>query len=60
MSDLQNFVLYKNLKITLDKSVLSFLGFEDGSPKPLRLKLRNPDMAQQLKDVIEREIANLD
>ena len=48
-----NFFLYKALKVTQDKNVLTFLGFEDAKPCNLRCKVKTNDGAQELKEALE-------
>lgn len=55
----QNFAMFKDLTIKLEKSFLIFMAFEDGQPMLLRLKLRNAELAGNLKNAIEAEVAKL-
>lgn len=55
----QNFSLFPKLKINAEKAFLTFMGFEGTEPMMFRLRLRNADLANQLKAAIEAETAKL-
>lgn len=48
-----NFMTYKGLKSTLDKTVSSFLGFDGKDPTQYRVKVKTEDTAKELKEVLE-------
>ncbi|SPO25433.1 uncharacterized protein UTRI_03149_B [Ustilago trichophora] len=52
-----NFMTYKGLKSTLDKTVNSFLGFDGKDPTQYRVKVKTEDMAKELKEVLEEAAA---
>lgn len=52
-----NFLLYKGLKSSLDKTVNAFLGFEGTQPTQYRMKVKTEESAGEFKRVLE-EAAN--
>ncbi|EPQ28633.1 uncharacterized protein PFL1_03936 [Pseudozyma flocculosa PF-1] len=52
-----NFNLYSSIKVTQDKNVVSFLGFDGSTPTQFRCKIKTEDGARAFKDAIEREAA---
>ena len=48
-----NFMTYKGLKTTLDKTVNAVLGFDGSTPTQYRMKVKTEDSAQELKRVLE-------
>ena len=46
-----------SLSPTLLKTMVSFVGHDDGAPASFRIRLKNPEQAQELKDALDREIA---
>lgn len=47
------------MKITLEQAFLTFMGFEGQEPMLFRLRLKKPEMAKELKDAIDAEVAKL-
>ncbi|PKI82812.1 hypothetical protein MVES1_003760 [Malassezia vespertilionis] len=47
-----NFLLYSGLKVTVDKTVLSFVGLMDAKPSSLRCKVKTAHGAVSLKDAL--------
>ncbi|KAL4398752.1 intracellular transporter [Malassezia pachydermatis] len=47
-----NFALYEGMKVTLDKNVLTFLGFMDAKPCNLRCKVKTNEAAENLRDAL--------
>lgn len=50
----QNFSLYPALVPTLEKTSVSFLGFQDGSPLNLRCRIKTEDKALEFKNELEK------
>ncbi|KAG1731496.1 uncharacterized protein EDB91DRAFT_1252135 [Suillus paluster] len=50
-----NFRLFASLTPTLLKTMVSFVGHDDGAPASFRIRVKNPEQAQELKDALERE-----
>ncbi|SJX62909.1 uncharacterized protein SRS1_13736 [Sporisorium reilianum f. sp. reilianum] len=48
-----NFMTYKGLKSTLDKTVNSFLGFDGKEPAQYRMKVKTEDAASEFKQTLE-------
>ena len=48
-----NFMTYKGLKCTLDKTVNSLLGFDEGKPVQLRVKTKTEEQAKEFKQHLE-------
>jgi hypothetical protein len=55
----QNFSLFPSMTIKLEKAFLTFMGFEGTDPMLFRLRLKNVEVASQLKAAIEGEVARL-
>ena len=47
-----NFLLYTGLKVSCEKSVLSFVGMMDAKPCSLRCKVKTAEAAESLKDAL--------
>ncbi|WFC94591.1 hypothetical protein MBRA1_001224 [Malassezia brasiliensis] len=47
-----NFLLYTGMKVTCEKSVLSFVGMIDAKPSSLRCKVKTNEAAVSLKDAL--------
>ena len=58
-SPLQNFSLFPSMTIKMEKAFLTFMGFEGTDPMLFRLRLKNVEVASQLKAAIEGEVAKL-
>jgi len=41
------------------KTMVSFVGHDDGAPASFRIRVKTPDQAQQLKDALDREVASV-
>ncbi|PWZ02266.1 hypothetical protein BCV70DRAFT_156734 [Testicularia cyperi] len=52
-----NFMVYKGITVTQDKTVNSFLGFEDGKPTQYRFKVKLEDKAKEFKTALENAAA---
>ncbi|KAJ9479086.1 RanBD1 domain-containing protein [Pseudozyma hubeiensis] len=48
-----NFLVYKGLKSSLDKTVNAFLGFDGKDPTQYRMKVKTEDDAKEFKSVLE-------
>ncbi|GAC93519.1 hypothetical protein PHSY_001084 [Pseudozyma hubeiensis SY62] len=48
-----NFLIYKGLKSSLDKTVNAFLGFDGKDPTQYRMKVKTEDDAKEFKGVLE-------
>ena len=55
----QNFNLYKQLTLKREKQVLTFTGFEEGKPMSYRCKVKTEEMAQELKEAVEKGVKEL-
>jgi len=52
-----NFNIYAGMKPTANKQTVSFMGHdEQGNAAPFRLRIKSEPAAQELKDVLDREI----
>ncbi|KAI3626886.1 hypothetical protein CBS14141_000887 [Malassezia furfur] len=47
-----NFLLYTGMKVTCEKSVVSFVGMIDAKPSSLRCKVKTNEAAESLKDAL--------
>lgn len=52
-----NFLVYKGLKSSLEKTVNAFLGFEGQEPTQYRIKVKTEQDAKELKSVLEEAAA---
>lgn len=48
-----NFMLYKGLKSSLDKTVNAFLGFDGKEPTQYRMKVKTQESAEEFKEALE-------
>jgi nucleoporin NUP2 len=53
----QNFRLFASLNPSLMKTMISFVGHDDGAPASFRIRVKTPESAQELKDALDREVA---
>lgn len=52
-----NFRLFASLTPTLMKTMISFVGHDEGAPAPFRIRVKTPEQAQELKNALDREVA---
>jgi len=52
-----NFRLFASLSPSLMKTMISFVGHDDGAPASFRIRVKTPESAQELKDALDREVA---
>ncbi|KAG2119944.1 uncharacterized protein F5147DRAFT_742170 [Suillus discolor] len=52
-----NFRLFVSLTPTLMKTMVSFVGHDEGAPASFRIRVKTPEQAQELKTALDREVA---
>ncbi|KAG2055224.1 hypothetical protein BDR06DRAFT_954413 [Suillus hirtellus] len=52
-----NFRLFVSLTPTLTKTMVSFVGHDEGAPASFRIRVKTPEQAQELKNALDREVA---
>ncbi|KAG1809298.1 uncharacterized protein BJ212DRAFT_1484421 [Suillus subaureus] len=52
-----NFRLFVSLTPTLMKTMISFVGHDEGAPASFRIRVKTPEQAQELKNALDREVA---
>ncbi|KAG1904270.1 uncharacterized protein F5891DRAFT_945525 [Suillus fuscotomentosus] len=52
-----NFRLFASLTPTLMKTMVSFVGHDEGAPASFRIRVKTPEQAQELKNALDREVA---
>ena len=52
----QNFGLFSDLNLKVEKSFVTFMGFEGTTPTLFRLKLRNAELAGKFKEAVAAEL----
>ncbi|KAG2153714.1 uncharacterized protein EDB93DRAFT_1248622 [Suillus bovinus] len=52
-----NFRLFVSLTPTLMKTMVSFVGHDEGAPASFRIRVKTPELAQELKNALDREVA---
>ncbi|KAG1746296.1 hypothetical protein EDD22DRAFT_958381 [Suillus occidentalis] len=52
-----NFRLFVSLTPTLMKTMVSFVGHDEGAPASFRIRVKTPEQAQELKNALDREVA---
>ncbi|KAG0698127.1 hypothetical protein DFH29DRAFT_1019689 [Suillus ampliporus] len=53
---IMNFRLFASLTPTLLKTMVSFVGHDDGAPASFRIRVKSAEQAQELKDALDREV----
>lgn len=46
-----------SLTTTLMKTMVSFVGHDEGAPASFRIRVKTPEQAQELKNALDREVA---
>lgn len=54
---IMNFRLFVSLTPTLMKTMISFVGHDEGAPASFRIRVKTPEQAQELKNALDREVA---
>lgn len=54
--DLQNFRILPTFTVTLQKTFLTFLGFEGASPVHFRLRVKTKEMAEEFQQALEAAV----
>ncbi|KAH7888696.1 hypothetical protein F5I97DRAFT_737112 [Phlebopus sp. FC_14] len=54
-----NFRLYNGLRPTVAKTMISFIGHDNGTPASFRIRVKSEEQAAELKEAMDREIAAL-
>ncbi|KAG1746130.1 hypothetical protein EDB19DRAFT_379163 [Suillus lakei] len=52
-----NFRLFASLTPTLMRTMISFVGHDEGAPVSFRIRVKTPEQAQELKNALDREVA---
>ncbi|OJA11024.1 hypothetical protein AZE42_06437 [Rhizopogon vesiculosus] len=52
-----NFRLFPSLSPTLMKTMVSFVGHDNGTPASFRIRVKTPEQAQELNNALDREVA---
>ncbi|KAG2361422.1 hypothetical protein BDR07DRAFT_1472132 [Suillus spraguei] len=52
-----NFRLFVSLTPTLMKTMVSFVGHDEGVPASFRIRVKTPEQAQELKNALDRDVA---
>lgn len=52
-----NFRLFASLTPTLMKTMVSFVGHDEGVPASFRIRVKTPEQAQELKNAVDRDVA---
>ncbi|KAG2342478.1 hypothetical protein BDR05DRAFT_1060218 [Suillus weaverae] len=52
-----NFRLFASLTPALMKTMISFVGHDEGAPASFRIRVKTPEQAQELKNALDREVA---
>lgn len=52
----QNFNIYKAMDPSVAKNVVSFMGHDDGTSVPYKIRVKTEAMAGELKAALDREI----
>ncbi|KAG2099110.1 hypothetical protein BD769DRAFT_225335 [Suillus cothurnatus] len=54
---IMNFRLFVSLTPTLTKTMISFVGHDEGAPASFRIRVKTAEQAQELKSALDREVA---